>query len=236
MSGARLLFSLLAALAVAPGPAAAAALGVSPMRLDLPPDRPTASLTVRNNDSVPVMIQVQPLAWPANLPTDQLGATRDLIAVPVLATIPPGGQQVVRVALRARADLARELTYRLLVSEVPQEAGAGRSGVRFALRFSLPVFVTPLRSAPAVIWSLLPSGGGYALEATNRGNAHLQVQKVQLGEGAGARLLEGSAYLLAGTSYRWPLGAPPAAAGRPLTLRADTDLGEVRASVAPAGG
>ena len=67
--------------------------------------------------------------------------------------VAPGKQQMVRVIRIHSAPVSQELSYRVLVDELPGKASAERSvGLKVLLRYSIPVFVTPQasRSAPAV--------------------------------------------------------------------------------------
>lgn len=221
-------------LTLLPGPLLAAAMGIAPMRVDLRPEQRMGVVTVRNNDPEPVMVQVQAFAWPDGSATEALQPTREILAVPPIVTIPPGQQQVVRVALRAKPALKQEAAYRVLISEVPRERADGGNGVRFAVRFSVPVFVTPPGAAPAVSWSLVPGQAGPTLRATNRGTAHLHVRRVKLG-GRPAGVAEEAAYILAGGAHDWPLGGGPTLRG-PVKLTAETNLGPVEATVAGPGG
>jgi len=53
------------------------------------------------------------------------------------------GTQLVRVALRSNPDPTRELSYRVILQEVPPEASPDFTGLRVALRLSIPLFVAP---------------------------------------------------------------------------------------------
>lgn len=227
------LAALLAWLALAPAAADAASLGISPLRLDLRPDQRVASVTVRNDDARPVMIQVRTYAWTTTPATADLQPTRDVLAVPAITTIAPGEQQVVRVAFRGHAAGDAEAAFRLIIAEVPAADTGTSAAVRIALAFSLPIFVTPPGAAPDARWSMVRGPTGLALRVTNQGNAHLRVRSIELSGPAAMQRIERSAYVLPGRQHDWPLSEPPAG---PTTLKADTDLGEIDAVVAHSGG
>ena len=105
--------------------AAAGNFSVSPIRVDLSGAQPTAVVTVHNNDASPLLIQASTLAWSQPSGEESYADTRDLIATPPVFTLPPDGDQIIRVALRRGADPSRELSYRLLLAEVPQAARSG---------------------------------------------------------------------------------------------------------------
>jgi P pilus assembly chaperone PapD len=223
---------LLLLLALAPTPAAAASLTVAPTRIELDAADPVAVVTLQNNDAEPVMVQVQTFAWPHGPDALALEPTRELIAVPPVFEVGGNGRQVIRVALRGQAPGEREQAYRLLITEVPR--GPGRAtGIRFALRLSLPVFVTPNGAAPRPVWSIRDVARGRELVLRNEGSAHLQVRRIVLRprDRPGSEVtIETPAYVLAGQEHSWPL--PHAAAAAPLDLTAETSIGALPADVA----
>jgi fimbrial chaperone protein len=230
--------ALLALLAAA-GDAGAGSLGVSPTRLDLAPDQRAGVVTLQNNGTEPVLVQVQTFAWPDRAETAELEPTRELVAVPAVAELAPGKKQLIRVAARGAGKPDAETAYRLVITEVPPDPAEGRAGVRFALRFSLPVFLAPPGVAPIPAWSL-EGAKPRRLVLRNRGSAHVQVRRLRLyaaGRAEPVQVIEQPAhlsYVLPGGSQAWDL-APSSSGGR-LAIKADTDIGELEATVAPAGG
>ena len=226
-------------LLAAVGGAEAGALAVSPTRLDLAPDQRAGVVTLQNNAAEPVLVQVQVFAWPDRAETAELVPTRELVAVPAVTELPPGKKQLIRVAARGAGRADVETAYRLVITEVPPDPAEGRAGVRFALRFSLPVFLTPPGVRPKAEWWLDDAEPQRRLVLHNRGSAHLQVRGLRLfagGRAEPAQVIEQPAhlsYVLPGGSQTWDL--VPGAAGGALTIKADTDIGELEATVAPAG-
>jgi fimbrial chaperone protein len=213
----------------------AAALSVAPTRVDLAPDQRAAAVTLENDGDEPVMVQVQTFAWTGSPATADLGPTRELVAMPPVATIPAHDKQLIRVAARGGEPPKVEQAYRLVITEVPPETKGPQAGVRFALRLSLPVFVTPPGAAPDPVWSLERGGTGSRLALANRGDAHLQVRRISLmsaDRGKVLKILDQPAYVLAEQHHDWPL---PAGLPAPLHLKLDTDLGELEATVASPG-
>ena len=227
---------VLVGLALEPSSAQAAQLGVAPLRLDLGPDQIVGTLSVSNEGSQPTLVQVQSFAWTRSTATEDLGPTRDVLAVPAVATIEPGRQQVIRVALRKRPESGREAAYRVLIAEVPRMDENGRAGVKIALAFSLPVFVTPPGALPKPVWSIVRRPQGPALRLVNAGQAHLKVDAVRLGSGPAAMRIDEPAYVLAGQEHLWPLGARWRPTADAVFLAADTDRGAIEAVVPSPGG
>jgi fimbrial chaperone protein len=159
--------------------------------------------------------------------------TGDILAVPPVFEIAAGAEQVIRLALRRPLTSGTEQAYRLLITEVPRAVG-GDQGVAFALRLNLPVFVTPDGAAPAPAWSLERDGGGAKLTLGNQGSAHVRVRSVALFQDGGAEpvfVSDEGGYVLAGRERSWQLDLGRLKSGAPLTVRAETDRGEIEAPV-----
>lgn len=211
------------------GLAQAGSFGVSPIRVTLTPQQPTGMLTVRNESNEETVVQVQANAWSQQDGVDVLEESADLIAVPPLFTLPPGGSQVVRVGLRRPPAVEGELTYRLLLREVPPPPADDFTGLQVALNLSLPVFVLPAGGAqPELHGGLVnDADGAISLQLLNAGNAHVQLQQFELTKPDGSVLNSSalSVYLLPGQSRSWDLEAE-ALPGR-WSLAAKTDAGPV---------
>ena len=157
----------------APAGVAAGSFGVTPTRVQLLPEQRAAVVTLQNNAAEPVTVQVQTFAWPRTAAVGDLEPTRELLALPAVFTLPPGAKQIIRVALRAAPAGSTEAAYRLLITEVPGKTAGKADGVRFALRLSLPVFVTPTGAVPEPAWSTSGAGKKAKLQLVNHGSAHL---------------------------------------------------------------
>jgi len=208
----------------------AAALSVSPTRVTFAAGTTSGALTLANTGDSDTVVQVETFAWEDVTAVDQLQPTRDILAVPAVFELPAGGRQIIRVALRAERDPEREQAYRLLITEVPTEDADSGAGVRFALRMSLPVFVTPQGAAPDPQWRLEGDGNGARLRLANAGNAHIHVRSLEIVAGGGDRLLASftrPVYVLAGQSHVWALDSDlPDGAAR-VTVKAVTNIGEL---------
>lgn len=236
MHAVRLAVALHLAIDLAVTAADAASLTVAPTRIDLLAGDTAAAVTLQNNEAQPVMVQVQTFAWPDGPATAALVPTRELIAVPPVFEIAESGRQIIRVALRAPLPGPREHAFRLLITEVPR-GGARTTGVRFALRLSLPVFVTPDGAEPRPVWSVrMGERSAPELVLRNEGEAHIQVRRIvwRPDGRAAATVIETPAYVLAGREHGWPL--PPGTGGAPLQIEAETNLGLLRATVASSRG
>ena len=165
------------ALGLASTQVVAGTFSISPVRIELSPGVQTGAVTIRNQEATPVVVQAEVVLWDQVDGQDKLSPTRELLVSPPVFTLPGNGSQLVRVALRRAADTGRELSYRLILTEVPQQASAEFSGLNVALRLSLPVFVAPSSpSHPRLEWSAeRTQAGAIALTARNTGNSHARV-------------------------------------------------------------
>jgi fimbrial chaperone protein len=189
-------------------PAFAGTFTISPLRVDFADATGMAVLTVRNEDATPVVVQTQGLAWSQEAGQDALTPSRDLLISPAVFTLQPGGSQLVRVALRRNVDPVRELTYRVLLQEVPQVASPDFNGLQVVLRLSVPVFVEPLAPAAAQVAWVATRGddGRLSLSARNDGSAHARIHgfSVKTADGATTVLDQPElAYVLPGSTRHW---------------------------------
>ena len=233
-----ILCSLLLGAATA-APANASTFNISPIRAQLSAGHPTEALTIVNAEDNPVVVQVRVVSWSQKSGEEELNETHDLLATPPVLQMPANGQQVIRVALRRAPDPTQELTYRVILQEVPQAAPKDFIGLRVALRLSIPVFVAPAqgKASPQVAWEShwLPNGQ-LELAAVNNGSGHLQITDFEAQCPGSLMPLRGvtSKYVLPGSRMSWTL-TPPADATRQgaIPIRGHSDQGDFSAEVAP---
>lgn len=202
--------STLAALSWAAGAAEAQSLMVLPVNIQMAPGQGAATLTVMNKGDAETSVQLRAYGW--DQPQggdDQLTPSDEILLSPPMATIAPGGSQVVRIILRKKPQ-AKESTYRIVLDQIPPPAEPGV--VRVVLRMSMPVFAQPsVRALPHVQFHLEREGDKSFLVASNDGTHHEAVRDIVLMTGDGRKLkMAGntSPYVLAGSVRRWPIVAP----------------------------
>jgi len=211
----------------------AGSLTITPVRLTLTAGRTAGVVTLINNGAEATLVQLELVRWSQVDGAERLEPTRELLATPPIFTVPPGGSQVVRVGLRGPAPASsHELSYRLLLQEVPSATAGSSQGVRIALNISMPVFVVPAMlqsSAPTLSWRARRIDGGLLLRADNDGPLHVQLTGLSL---AGARPLAQfqGAYVLPGAYREWKV-SQDAAPGTLLQWVAQTDAGELAGQV-----
>lgn len=232
-----------AAFGLSPAPAHAGSFSVSPVRIELSAKAQTGALTIRNQQDAPVVVQAEGVLWEQLGGEEKLSPTQDVLVSPAVFTLQASGAQLVRVALRRPADAQRELSYRLILTEVPQEADPGFTGLNVALRVSLPIFVEARAPAPAQLeWSASRSADGtLAVTARNAGQAHARVLKFEVApaEGPGRPIEQAmSAYILPGQARTWALDnnqndGTPGADWRRLRVKGTTEAGDFEVVVSP---
>ncbi len=168
-------------LLLAAGHAGAGAFAIDPVRISLSDARPSAVMRIENRSDATMTLQLQAMSWTQSDNHDRLTPSRDLLATPQVFRLKAGQVQVVRVALLRPADERRELSYRLLLDEVPPAPAADFRGLQMALRISMPIFVMPRDAvAPALGARLIERDGQRLLALANRGHAHLQLNSFSL--------------------------------------------------------
>ncbi len=208
---------------------------VDPTRIELGQGQLSATLTIRNDDKEPSVIRVEARAWDQDGEQDKFETSKEILVTPPIITVAPGGDQIVRIALRRPLDPAKELSYRIFLQEVPPPPRPGFNGLQVALRISLPVFAKPATGiAPKAGWKVAYQAKDHALRVSlaNKGNAHLQLQEFKFsapGSEAVLALQQTSVYLLPGKTRDWTIKLAPTVrvTGDRLRLRASTDAGDM---------
>ena len=197
------------------------------------PGQQAAALWLENHGAEPAVLQVRIFGWTqAGDETYQPQAT--VLPSPPIATIAPGGRQLVRLIATQPAPAGAEQPYRIFIDELPTPGGpadaAPGTAVRLQLRYAVPLFVygagavPPLTRtrdgvgaldanamAPRLDWNLVLEAGKPVLVLRNSGNARARITAVewQAPGGAVQTLNPGLlGYVLAGSSMRFPIDRP----------------------------
>lgn len=202
----------------------AASLAVWPInpRIDAPAS--TTMVWVKNNDvDEEMVLQARVLTWSQQDNKDHYEAQNDLVVSPPLVTVKPGMQQVFRVVNRKGAvtALPQELSYRLIIDEIPVATKQDGSVLNFQMRYSLPLFVgVPIdyenknfidrqnAMAEELRYRLIEAPQK-SIEISNSGKANARLSKVKILHTNSAEptlISEGLlGYVLVGSSRQWPL-------------------------------
>lgn len=228
-----------ALLSLATAPAVAGSFSVSPTRIELAAGQRTAVVSLRNADSTPLTVQASLVEWAQPDGEDVYTPTRDLLSTPPVFTVPPNGEQIVRIALRGAHDPARELAYRIFFQEVPQAGAGSANRLNISLRVGVPIFLLAPQPEPApqLAWNAeVAADGTVSVSATNGGNTHVQVTGFNLFYGGDAASSPVSAvkYVLPGKRVSWSVTPPAGTNLQQLRVDGHSDRGDFAADVVAA--
>jgi len=228
----RIITALLAALLSIPT-AHAGVFSVSPVRIYMkPPDRAVAVSLVNEGDTE-VALQADVNEWQQTPDgSDELRLTDDIVLAPPIIKLAPQARQVVRLALLKPADASRQLTYRLIVREVPGASAPKENTIQIpiSLALSIPVFITP-PSAQRSVACETPSVHGSMLEVscTNTGTAYAQVRELVVRRGLQVLArFEGGMYILPGGRKSLQMKAESVPSGGAVQMEARYDDGSTQ--------
>jgi fimbrial chaperone protein len=226
--------TVLACLAAAD--AAAGSFSVAPTRVEFDAGRRTASITLRNADpAAPLTVQATLVGWTQQNGEDVYTETRDLLATPPVFTIAPGGEQVVRIALRRGQDARNELPFRIFFQEVPPATNTVSNTLNVALRVGVPVFVLATEPDEGMYlrWQAVRTAADeLTVTALNSGATHVQVTGFRLlaGGETAAQATE-PRYVLPNSRMSWTLKVPSGTGLSDLRVDGRSDMGEFAADV-----
>lgn len=125
--------------------ASAATFSVSPVRIFMQARERATAVTVVNEGDTDMVMQAELFQW-SQQPDgkDQLTPTDDLLLAPPILKLPARSRQVLRLANLKPVPPGEQLSYRMIVRELPEAADA-KPGVQLqvSLALSLPIFITP---------------------------------------------------------------------------------------------
>lgn len=180
---------------VTPASAEANGVQVSPVIIQIAPERRLASLRVRNWRESEVSFEIKAYSWRQVNGEDQLSDATDVVVVPSVFAIQPGAEQIVRLAIVANTRGAgRETAYRLVLRQLP--VAETEAGLRVQLQMSLPVFAPPLAPRPEI---RVRRGVDDQIVVSNAGTSVVRLSTIEFG--ADGTLAALPRYLLAGAEF-----------------------------------
>lgn len=227
-----------AVLLAAPFPAKAGPLQISPVLIDVPAPAAAGKVELHNKGLRPFTAQVRLYRWSQQNGSDRLAGTRDVVASPPLVQMDPNTSHLVRIVRTSKEPRRAEESYRLQIDEIP-ETSAARTGIRFAVRYSIPVFFSgPTVSDAAPVWTIRRRDGKMSVAASNPGDRRIRIASLRIGGEKTGVLPFGdglAGYVLSRSTRTWTFtGALPALpAGSRVEISAQTEQGlrQTRAKV-----
>jgi len=202
---------------------------VTPVRIFMAPrDRATA-VTITNEGDDELVMQADIYTWKQKPDgSDDLALSDDLILSPPIIKIAGRARQVVRLAMVSPPAAPRQLTYRMILREIPEAHAADKKvQLQIALAFSLPVFITPPGAKRDLLCSVARSApDAVTARCENRGGAYAQPREISLTGANGEKVatLESAAYVLPGTTHAYEIkrsGGPIASGPAKLAVNFD---------------
>ncbi len=187
----------------------AGVFSVTPVRIYMVPKDRAVAVTITNEADEPVALQADVYEWKQRADgADELVPSDDLILAPPIIKLAAKAKQVVRLARLQPLDASRQLTYRLILRELPEAMASKGVTVPVALALSMPVFITPPNARQRTACEAAREQGELVVYCVNTGNAYAQVREVLVKQqGAQVARFEGGAYILPGARRRVALAA-----------------------------
>lgn len=208
--------------------AGAADFQVQPTTMDLGANIKSGVFSVINNGKDKIDFQVSVKEWSQDEKgKDVYVDTKEIVFFPKVMAVESNSQRAVRIGLKTPPS-SKEKTYRLFVEEIPvpkktQDMEANKNikaGLTIAFRFSMPIFVKPLRTQEVCVVDKIEMSNG-AVKATvkNTGNVHVKLRAVKFsGKAADGKELFSKEiagwYILNGLSFSYEAAVPKEICGQ----------------------
>jgi len=224
----RIIILSLLTLYLAP-PVYAGMFSVTPVRIYMAPRDRAVAITITNESDEELVMQADVYDWKQKPDgEDNLALTEDMLVSPPIIKVPAKSHQVVRLARLVPIQQAQQMTYRMIVREIPEAKPAKETlQLQVALAFSMPIFITP-PSAKNKLNCVVERTAANAVNAVceNTGNAYAQLLDFVLINQAGDKLAsrDKGGYILPTIKRRFEIksdtGRIPAGKAK-LTVRLD---------------
>lgn len=172
-------------------PVLAGPFSVTPVRIFITPKDKAVAVTITNEGDDELVMQADVYTWKQKPDgEDDLTLTEDLLLSPPIIKLAGKSRQVVRLARLHPLQQAQQLTYRMIVREIPEaKPSKANLQLQIAIAFSLPVFITP----PKVKYKLDCTVERTATDTVraaceNTGNAYAQLIDLNLTSPDGDKL------------------------------------------------
>ena len=172
-------------------PVWAGVFSVTPVRIYMVPKDRAVAVTITNDGDTELIMQADLYLWKQKPDgQDELTLTEDMFLAPPIIKMAPKSRQVVRLARLSPTKSTEQLTYRMIVREIPEAKPAKQDlQLQIALAFSMPVFITPA-GAKAKLNCTAERVTADTINAIceNTGNAYSHPTTIQLKNSAGDKL------------------------------------------------
>ncbi|HEY0665772.1 MAG TPA: fimbria/pilus periplasmic chaperone [Gallionella sp.] len=184
---------LLLLVAAFASPVFAGNFSVNPVRIYMDPKDKAVAVTITNEGDEALVMQADLYTWKQKANgEDDLVLTEDLLLSPPIIKLAGRSRQVVRLARLSPIHPTEQMTYRMIVREIP-EASPNKDSLqlRIALAFSLPIFITPQDAKYQLACSVQRTAAdAVKASCTNSGTAYTQLIDLTLTGSKGEKLAD----------------------------------------------
>jgi fimbrial chaperone protein len=155
------------------GIASASQFSLNTTRVHLGAAHAVETVVLTNRESRPLAFEVRVLRWKQQADGEWVQTPSDgLVVHPLILKVAPSGDARLRVGSLSPSVTAEE-AYRIELHELPDREANTSGQVRMLMNVSVPVFVEPEKSRPAVAMSVSKIGSARIdLQLRNGGNAY----------------------------------------------------------------
>jgi fimbrial chaperone protein len=156
--------------------ARAATLQVEPVLIDVTAPGAASTITLRNEGTAPINVQVRIFRWSQIDGKENLEPTEDVVASPPAVTLSPKTNYITRIVRVTKRPISGEESYRVLVDQLPDATQQKGNTVNLLMRYSIPVFFGGAdRSTPKVAWTVAVTGNKVKVTARNEGERRIRI-------------------------------------------------------------
>jgi fimbrial chaperone protein len=221
--------------------AIAAEFQVQPTTMDLGARVKSGAFSVINNGNDKIDFQVSAKEWNQDEKgKDVYVDTKEIVFFPKVMSVEANSQRAIRIGLKTPPS-AREKTYRLFVEEIPTPKKTQdedikknvKAGLTIAFRFSMPIFVQPLKPQESYALDRIEmSKGTVKAIVKNTGNVHVKLRAVKFsGKAADGKELFSKEvagwYILNGLSLSYEAVVPKDICGKLATIEVNAQTENV---------
>jgi fimbrial chaperone protein len=218
----------------------AATLQVEPVLIDVAAPGAASTVTLRNDGTAPVNVQIRVFRWSQTDGKETLEPTEDVVASPPAVTLAPQTNYVARVVRVTKRPVSGEESYRVLIDQLPAASQQRGHSVKLLMRYSIPVFFGASdRRDAAVAWTAAVSGNKVKITARNDGDRRIRIASLNLRDGKGKTVSFSKGlvgYVLGKSTMEWTTSAAGLSAAGPISVTAQSDTGPVEATASIGSG
>jgi len=185
----------------------AGSLQVEPVLIDVAAPGATSTITLRNEGSAPINVQIRLFRWSQVDGKENLEPTSDVVASPPAITLTPKANYVARVVRVTKRPVSGEESYRVLIDQLPAPTQERGNAVHLLVRYSIPVFFSSSdRRDPTVAWAVAVNGNRIKVTARNDGDRRIRIASLNLRDAKGKTVSFGkglAGYVLGKSRMEW---------------------------------